>query len=136
MSLELFPKESLIPKKASVRPSGTGFDIRIDFRPFLLDEETIETAFSLDGARLPADTRMWAHQDFTFPRNPKDGYIDGSIFLRHVHNPADVTRIKFGEHSGNSIGAEFSIHLDFEFEGTGFQNTDVQISVPLLIYGA
>lgn len=131
MSFEIFPKEILVPKEASVRRSGDTFNIHIKLQPFMLDDEMIETAFHLDRARLPPDTRAWANQSFIFPRNPKDGYIDGSIYLRHVHNPADVTNIWFGEHQGDFIRAEFSIQVDFEFESTGFQNTEIKISVPL-----
>ncbi len=136
MSLKIFPKESLVPSRASIRRRSENYDIRIDLQPFTLDDETVKTAFCLDRARLPDDTQAWAHQTFTFPRNPKDGYIDGSIYLRHVHNPSDVTSIRFGERHGDFISAEFSIHLDFEFEGTGFQNTDVKISVSLQILNA
>jgi hypothetical protein len=136
MSLETFPKESLVPSQASIRRGRFGFDIRIDLQPFTLDDEKIETAFCLDGARLPADTRAWARQTFTFPRNPTDGYIDGSVYIRHVHNPAEVTSIRFGELTGDTITAEFSIQIIFEFEVTGFQNTDVKISVPLKIHAA
>jgi hypothetical protein len=136
MSLETFSKESLVPSQASVRRGRIGFDIRIDLQPFTLDDETVETVVCLDGVRLPADTRAWARQTFTFPRNPTDGYIDGSVYIRHVHNPADVTSIRFGELTDDTITAEFSIQIVFEFEGTGFQNTDVKISVPLQIRDA
>jgi hypothetical protein len=136
MSLETFPKESLVPSQASIRRRRVGFDIRIDLQPFTLDDEMVETAFCLDGVQLPSDTQAWAGQTFIFPRNPTDGYIDGSAYIRHVHNPADVTSIRFGELVGDTITAEFSIQIVFEFEGTGFQNTDVKISVPLQIRAA
>ena len=133
MILESFPKERLVPKGASIHPSSADFNIRIDLQSFVLDDKTVETAFCLDGARLPTDTRAWAYRGFAFPRNPADGYIDGSIYIRNVHNPADVTMIRFGERRGNSISAEFSIRVDFEFERTGFQDIGIQIRVPLQI---
>jgi hypothetical protein len=136
MSFEAFPKEILVPKEASICRNGDTFNIRIDLQPFTLDDESVETMFNLERARLPANTRAWANQSFIFPRNPQDGYIDGSVYLRHAHNPADVTSIRFGEHRGDSISAELLIHLDLEFEGTGFQNTEVVISVPLQIHDA
>ena len=73
MSFEPFPMEILVPKEASISRSGDTFDIRIDLQPFVLDDEAVETAFHLDRAWLPADTRTWANQSFIFPRNPKDG---------------------------------------------------------------
>jgi hypothetical protein len=136
MGLEPFPKASLVPERAVICTGNPGFDILIHIRPFVLDGESVRTAFNLDGVRLPADTRAWADRRFTFPRNPENGYVDGSIYLRHAHNPVDVTSIRFGERRGNSIHAEFFIHMDFEFEGTGFENTDIQISVPLEIADA
>ena len=136
MSLETFPKEILVPSSASIRRAGALFSIQIELQPFTLDDEEVTTSFIFEGVRLPADSQSWAHRSFTFSRNPTDGYIDGSIYLRHAHNPADVTCIKFGERSGDSISAEFSTCLVFEFEGIGFQDTDVQISVPLQIRDA
>jgi hypothetical protein len=136
MSLETFPKESLVPKAASIRHAGDLFSIQIELQPFTLDDEEVTTSFIFEGVRLPSDLQTWARRSFTFPRNPTDGYIDGSIYLRHAHNPADVTCIKFGGRSGDSIGAKFSVCLVFEFEGIGFQNTDIQISVPLQIRDA
>ena len=136
MSLETFPSESLVPSKASIRPAGEFFSIQIELQPFTLDDEEVTTSFIFERVRLPKDSQAWAGRSFTFPRNPTDGYIDGSIYLRHAHNPADVTSIAFGERHGGSISAEFSICLVFEFEGIGFRNTDVKISVPLQIRDA
>jgi hypothetical protein len=133
MGLKTFPKESLIPSQALVRSDRDGYDIRINLQPFMLDDESIKTAFCLDGVQLPEDKQAWVNQTFTFPVNPHDGYIDGSIYLLCVHNPADVTSIRFGEIHDNLISAEFSIYIDFEFEGTDFQNTNFVISVPLKI---
>ena len=123
MSLEIFHKEILIPKEASIRRGGDSFNIHINLEPFTLDGEVVETAFHLERVRLPANTKAWAKQTFTFPRNPKDGYIDGSIYLRNVHNPADVTSIKFGECHDDSINAEFYIF-------TWTWNLKVQVFLP------
>src|SRR5262245_34536093 len=93
MSLETFPKEILVPSSASIRHIVDVFRIEIHLQPFTLDNEAIATSFVFEGVHLPRDTQAWAHRSFTFPRNPTDGYIDGSIYLRHVHNPVDVTCI-------------------------------------------
>jgi hypothetical protein len=136
MGLKTFPKENLIPSQALVLRDRDGYDIRINLQSFTLDDELIETAFCLDGVQLPEDKQVWENQTFTFPLNPHDGYIDGSIYLLCVHNPADVTSIRFSEIRDDLVSAEFSIYIDFEFEGTGFQNTNIVISVPLKIDNA
>jgi hypothetical protein len=136
MSLETFPKKILVPSSAFVRRAGDVFGIEIQLQPLTLDDEEVTTSFIFEGVRLPRDSQTWAHHSFTFPRNPTDGYIDGSIYLRHAHNPVDVTCIKFGERHGDFITAEFSVRLVFEFEGIGFQDTDVQITVPLQVRDA
>jgi hypothetical protein len=132
MSLEKFPAEKLIPAKAFVSKRGERFDIGIALQPFELDGETVETDFRLDGVRLPeTGPSTWAGQSYTFPVNPEEGYIDGSIYLRCSHNPTDVTKISFGSVHGDVIDAEFAITLVFEFEGIGFENTAVRITVPV-----
>ncbi len=72
-----------------------------------------------------------AHRAFTFPVNPEEGYIDGSIYLRHVHTPADVTRIAFGSYDGGTLEATLTMRIGFEFEGTGFADTDVVLTALL-----
>lgn len=96
----------------------------------------VETEFRFDGVQLSEDRQALPNQTFTFPVNPNDGYIDGSIYLCCVHAPADVTSTKFGDICGDLINAEFSIHLNFEFEGPSFQNTTIAVSVPLRINDA
>jgi hypothetical protein len=137
MSTETFPTSVLIPTSSSISRRGDVFDIWISIQPFELDGETVSTEFRLDGARLPLDgPSAWQRQTFTFPTNPEPGYIDGSIYIRSSHNPADATRIVFGEHHADFIDATLSISIVFEYEGVGFSNTDVTLHVPLEIRNA
>jgi hypothetical protein len=95
MGLKTFPKESLIPSQALVRRDRGGYDIRINLQPFTLDNESIETAFCLDGVQLPEDKQAWANQTFTFPLNLNDGYIDESRrSLPHVATLSKVLAIE------------------------------------------
>lgn len=137
MSTETFPVSVLIPSSGFIASRGDVFDIWIGLEPFELDGESVSTDFRLDGARLPLDgPSAWQGQTFTFPANPEPGYIDGSIYIRSSHNPADVTRIVFGQQHGNSIDATFSISIVFEYEDVGFSNTDVELKVSLEIRSA
>ncbi|MBE1531256.1 hypothetical protein [Actinomadura algeriensis] len=82
------------------------------FRPGQAGPELVETEFSLDFISLPTEhlTALSA-RTFTFPVNPEDGYIDGSIYLVGTHNPVDVTRIAFGETRGDEVRATLHAEL-------------------------
>ena len=54
---------------------------------------------------------------FTFPRNPHDGFIDGSLYFGGVHNPVDVDLISFGDAAGGFLRATMEGTIDFAFEG-------------------
>ena len=137
MSTETFPTSVLIPSSGFISRRGDVFDIWIGIQPFELDSETVSTDLRFEGAELPLDgPSAWQRQTFTFPANPEPGYIDGSIYIRGSHNPADLTRIGFGEHRGSSIDAILSISIVFEYEGVGFSNADVTLNVPLEIRNA
>ncbi|MFG2006657.1 hypothetical protein ACGFNU_46675 [Spirillospora sp. NPDC048911] len=85
------------------------------FRPGAQGPELIETEFMLDPIRLPAeDLTALSGRTFTFPVNPHDGYIDGSIYLLATHNPVDITRIEFGEANEGEIHATLHAELHLE----------------------
>ena len=99
-------------------PLSLFFDIVIPVEPFEYDGETVNTSFALDSIELPVlDWRNLSGREFRFPINPEPGYIDGSIYLGHVHNPADVTMIRFEHPRGNLWGVAFDVLIDFTFEG-------------------
>lgn len=78
-----------------------GSDVRLEFIEF-------------PNAALLSDL---SNREFTFPINPDEGYIDGSIYVGHAHNPCDVVRIKFGQLESNMIPAEIWGKIDFDYEG-------------------
>ncbi|MFC9970289.1 hypothetical protein ACFVH6_05230 [Spirillospora sp. NPDC127200] len=88
------------------------------FRPGPGGPELVTTEISLDDVRLPAtDLEALSRRTFTFPVNPEDGYIDGSVYLVAAHCPVDVTRIEFGPAGPDHITATF--HARFEFGAAG-----------------
>ena len=99
-------------------PPTLFFCVEIPVEPFELDGELQQTSARLDFIRF--GVRGWrdlAGREFEFPRNPGEGYIDGSLYLGDVHNPAEVTRIRFGHFRDSNITATFDIAIDFTFEG-------------------
>jgi hypothetical protein len=128
------PKNLLVPVGGAIARSDGEYSIRIDLKPFELDGELVTTAFILDGVYLDEyGFSDLAGNEFEFPVNPDEGYIDGSIYLRHVHNPVDVTQIAFGEYRGDSIDATFTMRVLFEFEGSGFRDMDCTVTTRLRI---
>ncbi|MGI5171809.1 hypothetical protein ACQEU3_46455 [Spirillospora sp. CA-253888] len=88
------------------------------FRPGTGGPELVTTEISLDSIELPATgLEALSRRAFTFPVNPEDGYIDGSIYLVATHCPVDVTRIGFGAASSDRIPA--TLHAHFAFGAAG-----------------
>lgn len=99
-------------------PRSVYFNISIPVAPFDFDGESVETAVRLDLIDFGvADWRLLSDKLFVFPVNPTEGYIDGSMYLGHAHNPADVTRIAFGRFADSSVEVEIDIAFDFTYEG-------------------
>jgi len=99
-------------------PPTLFFDIEISLQPFKFEDELQETSVYLNfidfGVR---DWKMLSGSNFAFPKNPENGYIDGSMYLGGAHNPADATRIRFGDLVGNILPASIDIEFDFTYEG-------------------
>lgn len=102
---------------------GAGIEPRLEFfieiamKPFELDEEEVSPILRLNG--ILADVKKWsdlAGQTLEFPWHPKPGSIDAGVHLFYVQNPADVTRLNFGEISGGKIAVTFDTEVDFEIE--------------------
>lgn len=98
------------------------FDIEIPIEPFLLNGEKQITAVRLNFINF--QTTNWRdleNHSFTFPINPHEGYIDGTIYLGNIHNPVDVTRMSFGEfhHAAelSTIIVTINVEIDFTYQG-------------------
>ncbi|KMM76999.1 hypothetical protein ACP93_01905 [Xanthomonas sp. NCPPB 1128] len=94
--MSTFSPSVLKPRHAILfgRPGDAALEILL--RPFLHAGEIVDTAIRLDGIALPS-LRLGelAGQRFDFPRNPQDGYIDGSLYLAGAHHPVDVDSLTF-----------------------------------------
>jgi hypothetical protein len=93
------------------------FDIEVPIAPFRFGGEQVKTAVRLEFIDFRVKTwRKLEKKAFSFPKNPEDGYIDGSLYLGGAHNPADVTKIAFGKFAPAKVGALLDIEIDFTVE--------------------
>ena len=106
------------------------YQINIPLVPFQFDGEQYETCIQLDFITLPAKSyNELENTSLTFPCNPEDGYIDGSVYIDGMHNPFDVTNIVFDTIEGYSISAELKATL--QFEDGSIKPTDILIAAKL-----
>ena len=137
--MKIFPIDKIIPKTGFFKPelfenkdisiSPTLFyKIWIELEPFEMKGEMYETNIFLEFIRLNINKiKELENTKFEFPINPWDWYIDGSIYLFHVHNPIDVTNLSFGKIENGKIATQIIFNIDFEFESTGYFNLYQQI---------
>jgi hypothetical protein len=141
-----FPVELLVPKLGASSKNEFGISIEIPIEPFHLPTwDKIETELLLDCIKLPTtDFSKLSGKTFKFPKNPDDGYIDGSIYIGYHHHPVDVTAIEFGQVDGKAIMANISAHILFSFEGLAvddcaednaseYEDTDWQFSAKIVL---
>ena len=144
--MKKFNLKKLIPEKAILSsfffensfldiPKTLFYKIEISLKPFIIEEETVETSIVLGFINLKiSELKEVENRTFHFPINPEKGYIDSSIYLFDVHNPFDVKQITFATFKDNIIEATFLFNIDFEFEGTDYQNiNDAEMTVSLQI---
>ena len=124
-----FPSKMITPEPGSLGqmifenssvgiPLRLQYDISFSLKPFTLEEETVSTRIVLDSIKVPS--RSWKHlagMTYTFPVNPNEVYIDGSVYMFGVHNPADATRISFGKLNGLDLPVTIDLTIDFTYEG-------------------
>jgi hypothetical protein len=89
-----------------------------------ITNKNYQTSFQLDWIKLNISSLQdLENKTFTFPINPDEGYIDGSIYLFDVHNIIDVTSITFGKINNKKIPIKTVLSIDFELEGTSYATT-------------
>lgn len=80
------------------------YSIQVDLDRFILDNNKIETSIDLGFIRFNVHSlKELEGQTFTFPANPLDGHIDGSIHLFGFDLPFDVNKIELKTINNNSI---------------------------------
>ena|SRR5688572_11293225 len=112
------PLSQLRPTAAFLSGVPSDASLTIGLAAFIHEGTLIDTSIRLDHFALPslflADL---VGKAFSFPVNPVDGYVDGSLYLSGAHHPVDVTYMTF--HRSRAGGATVVLKgvIDFEFEG-------------------
>jgi len=134
VGIKKFPKDKIVVNGGTLTQEENWFNISIPVAPFPLGGETVATSFELESIDFGTQNIVeLASNTFTFPVNPEEGYIDGSIYLANVHNPADVTEIAFGPYNDSTISATITLRILFSFEGHAFQDTDLVLNTLLKV---
>ena len=109
------------------------YSIVLPVSKFVLDGEITSTSIDLYAIELPETLESYIGKTVSFPVNPNEGYIDGSVFLRNAHNPVDVTEIRFLKVEKDFIELELTMTFDFEYEDVGLKNETIKSVVQLAI---
>lgn len=76
-----------------------GSSIHIPVTPFLYQKDVIETELTALNITVPHTIEEIDGKFFHFPVKHNKGYIDGSIYFDHAHNPVDIPTITFGKYN-------------------------------------
>jgi len=133
----LFPVEKLMIENSEFVSNGGLLSVEIHLQTFEYFDgdatETAKTSVILDNIDLSGlNAYALSGTTKTFPVNPEDGYIDGSVYIQHAHHPVDVFEIVFGKIVGDSLELRFSANLALSFEGLG-EYKDTVWSFELLV---
>ena len=123
-----FPISLLRPVKAVLSGVAGNASMEIGLHSFELNGETVGTSIRLDKIAIPNITlASLAGLSFRFPVNPEPGYIDGSIYIDHVHHPVDVHQLSCTDTTISVSGM-----LVFEHEGLDdYENTPFSLTAPV-----
>ncbi|WP_394252704.1 hypothetical protein [Vibrio profundi] len=129
--MQTFPIEKLKFSCATISGVDGDVSIEIGIEPFELSldgySEKIETVICLGGIHLPKEFNELTGRTFTFPINPDDGYIDGSVYFFGAHTPVDIIEIKFGQSINGKLPMTLESSWVLEFKLTGFKNFNTTI---------
>ena len=124
--MEDFPVELISVAKTKIKGISGDVSLEIELASFELKiddySESVKTSIRLDGIQIPSIFSRLEDREFLFPRNPEDGYIDGSVYFFAAHNPVDVTKISFGKIESGKLLAIIESEWILEFERTGYKN--------------
>ena len=104
---------------AGTEPNGKWVELERSYK--------IDFAFKLPGIN-PANLKLWSllGKSFSFPSNPKQGYVESSIYLSCAHNPIDLLKITFGENP-NQPTIEAHMKFNMALEGSGYKDFEVTL---------
>ncbi|MEZ4839544.1 hypothetical protein [Flavobacterium sp.] len=115
------------------KEEGNYYNIILPVSKFVLNNEIVSTSVDLYAIELPETLSSYIGKTVSFPLNPNDGYIDGSVYLKNVHNPVDVPEMKFLELENDFIELEITMKFDFEYEAIRYKNEILKTVVKLTI---
>lgn len=115
------------------KEEGNYYNIILPVSKFVLNNEIVSTSVDLYAIELPETLSSYIGKTVSFPLNPNDGYIDGSVYLKNVHNPVDVPEMKFLELENDFIELEITMKFDFEYEAIRYKNEILKAVVKLTI---
>ncbi|MEM7117647.1 MAG: hypothetical protein AAF614_34765, partial [Chloroflexota bacterium] len=100
--LKEFPKSKIKPQKATLSGIASQASLEMLLEPFTLEldgySEQILAPIILEGISLPSvELSQLRGRTFHFPKNPEEGYIDGSFYFFSAHHPIDVTKLEFSQ---------------------------------------
>lgn len=126
-----FPLDLLRARHAVISGEPGDASIEVLLRPFLWNDQLIDTSIRLDGIDLPTVILgQLVDKTFQFPLNPNEGAIDGTIYLENRHHPVDVSRITFNRSRQDGATVVIKGTYVFEFEGLGdYDNTSFTFGV-------
>lgn len=111
-------------------PDGLA-SLQVRLEPIDADGETVCTFLRLDGIPgLGDDLLSCAGRRLSFPVNPSDGYIDGSIYFASRHHPVDVTEMRFGAPGASLMPLHLQGLMSIDDDGTP-RVVPVSLSVPV-----
>ncbi len=94
--MEDFSPKILKPRHAILSGVVGKVSIEILMRPFLRNEEIMDTSIQMDFVNLPSCLLSdLSGRSFDFSENPGSGYVDASIYLDDVHHPVNVSSLSF-----------------------------------------
>lgn len=113
------------------KEEGNYYSIVLPVSKFILDNEIISTSVQMYAIELTETLQNYIGKTVSFPLNPNDGYIDGSVYLKNAHNPVDVPKFKFLSIGKDILELELTMKFDFEYESIGFKNETIKSVVKL-----
>ena len=108
--------------------------VRGTFPVFEPEPEEVETDLVASFAQPPVRMiQELSGASLKFPVNPTEGYIDASIYLANVHNPVDITALRFGPVNELTVQVWVEAELLFEFERSHWANCKVEFQTTLAL---
>lgn len=111
----------------------SGYKMELIIEPFELDNEIVETKICMENISMPDEITNLENKDFVFPEYPIVGYIDGSIYLKNIHNPITIKMISFQNYSNSNKTLKVKVKIVFDFSIIDLKNETVNIYSDLYI---